>query len=478
MKKRCPHDYEETNSGGQPRHTNPSPRSPLVVATNPSPRVSNSGTLVSEPLPSDQPVTWVPTSSSSATHISVNEPPTSVYDIATNTSHTARPWTSPTNSPALAAVTVEQQHSPGASGSENTDGHDFIGHLNPEGIFVALTRPGAPGASRLDDSLGHWIPRTAHTGLARDGQSTYIDVHPKSASASRSFDEPTLSNLQSKQQWVDLLPDPESFVVLRDVYLKEIHPLFPVLQPELIPTTFSKDKLRYTDRIYILSVCLCVAASPAARPHLPLQHRDGLWTPELFIRRLSQTLVRAIEEVGSADKFRAVRVFTVLSLCSQLSADDHASAEYCARAISYSQTLQLHLVSTHVRKDDAMAVRLYLCVWALDLLNAAFHSRPVLIHPSDVGRDMEASIAQQDASFRVFLVVCGLLEEIIDLYRPSGGSVKGRDDLVFPSFEDLVVRADAVQCETHLLGQSLIDFSLPYLLRIQRIMLLEIYTVR
>lgn len=465
MKKRCPHDYEETHSGGQPRYINPSPRSPLVLATDPFPRVSISGPLVSEPLPSDQQPTRAPNSGSSTTHRSVHEPPASVYEIATNSSRTAGPWTSPTDSPALAADTVEQRPSPGVSGSENTDGHEFIGHLNPEGIFVALTRPGAPGASRLDDSLGHWIPRTAHTGLVRDGQPTHIDVHPK-ASSSRSFDEPTLSSVQSKKQWLDLLPDPDSFVVLREVYLKEIHPLFPVLQPESIPTTFSKDDLRYTERISILSVCLCVAASPSARPYLPLQRRDGRWTPELFIRRLSQTLVRAVEDAGSADKFRAVRVFTVLSLSSQLSADDHASAEYCARAVSYSQTLQLHLVSTHVRKDDAMAVRLYLCVWALDLLNAAFHSRPVLIHPSDVGRDMEASIAQQDASFRVFLVVCGLLEEIIDLYRPSGGPVKGRDDLVFPSFEDLVVRADAVQCETHLLGQSLIDFSLPYLLGI------------
>lgn len=453
------------------------------MVTDPSPRVSLPGTLVSERPPSDQPVTQAHPSGSSAPRSSIDEQPAREYEVATNSSRNNRLWTSPANSSPVAATRVEQPPSPGASGSENIDGHDFIGHLNPEGIFVALARPGAPGASPLDDSLGHWVPRTAHTGVLRDGRPTHLDVQPKSTFTSRSFDDPTLLSVQSKQQWLEVLPDPESFVVLREIYLKEIHPLFPILQPESIPTTFSTDELRYTDIISILSVCLCVAASPAALPHLPLQHQDGLWTPELLIRRLSQTLVRAVEAAGSADKFRAVRVFTVLSLSSQLSADDHASAEYCARAVSYSQTLQLHLVSTHARKDDAMAVRLFLCVWVLDLLNAAFHSRPVLIHPSDVGRDMEASIVQQDVGFRLFLVVCGLLEEIIDLYRPSGGSVKGRDDLVFPSFEDLVVRADAVQCETHLLGQSLIDFSLPYLFRIgqrasQRSILLEIYTVR
>lgn len=369
------------------------------------------------------------------------------YETATNSSpNDRRPWTSPT--------TVEQHPSPGASSSENGDGPEFIGHLNPEGIFVALARTGAPGASQLDDSLGHWFPRTADTGRLHDNQPTHKDLQSKSASAAKSFNETTLSREQSKQQWLDFLPDLESFVVLREIYLKEIHPLFPIFQPESIPITFARDELRCTDAIFMLSVCLSVASSPAARPHLPLQHQDGFWSPELFARRLSQTLVKAVETAGSVDKWRAVRVFTVLSLFSQLAADDHASAEYCARAVSYSQTLQLHLETAHVRKDDALAVRLFLCVWALDRLNAAFHSRPLLIHPRDIGRNMEATIAQQDAGFRVLLVVCGLLEEIIHLYRPFRETGKGKDDLLFPSFEELVVRADAVQCETHLLGQS------------------------
>lgn len=411
---------------------------------------------MSERLPSDQPVTQAHTAGSlSAPRSSLHELPVNVHGTATNSSpNDRRPWTSTTNPSALAANTVEQHPSPGTSGSENGDGPEFIGHLNPEGIFVALARPDAPGASQLDDSLGHWFPRTADTGGLNDSQPTHKDLHPKSASAVRSFDEPSLPSGQFKQQWLDYLPDLESFVVLREIYLKEIHPLFPIFQPEAIPTTFARDELRFTDAILVLSVCLAVAASPAARPHLPLQHQDGLWTPELFARRLSQTLIKALETVGSIDKWRSVRVFTVLSLFSQLAADDHASAEYCARAVSYSQTLQLHLETAHVRKDDALAVRLFLCVWALDRLNAAFHSRPLLIHPRDIGRNMEATIAQQDAGFRVLLIVCGLLEETIHLYRPFRETGKNKDDLLFPSFEDLVVRADAVQCETHLLGQS------------------------
>lgn len=429
--------------------------------------MSVSGNSGSERLPSHQPVTQAhTTASSSAPRSSINEPPANLYGTATNSSpNDRRPWTSPTNPSALAVNTVEQHPSPGTSGSENGDGPEFIGHLNPEGIFVALARPDAPGASQLDDSLGHWFPRTADTGGLNCSQPTHKDLHPRSISAVRSFDEPSLPSGQSKQQWLDYLPDLESFVVLREIYLKEIHPLFPIFQPETIPTTFARDELRFTDAILMLSVCLSVAASPAARPHLPLQHQDGLWTPELFARRLSQTLITALETAGSIDKWRSVRVFTVLSLFSQLAADDHASAEYCARAVSYSQTLQLHLETAHVRKDDALAVRLFLCVWALDRLNAAFHSRPLLIHPRDIGRNMEATISQQDAGFRVLLAVCGLLEETIHLYRPFRETGQSKDDLLFPSFEDLVVRAEAVQCETHLLGQSLIDFPIRYLSR-------------
>lgn len=435
-KKRCPHDYEEATSKG-----------PQVSVPEPDP-------LVSERLPSDQMVTQIHTSVSPAPRSPINEPPASVYEIATPT-HTQQSWTSPTNSPALAANQVEHHRSPGASGSENDDGPEFIGHLNPEGIFVALNRPGAPDASQLDDSLGLWVPRTADTKTLHDSQpSSKLDLHPKSTSAARGGDAPTPSSVQSKQRWLDgdVLPESESFAALREIYLKEIHPLFPIFQPEAIPTTFARNELGRNDTILVLSVCLSVASSPAARPYLPLQHQDGLWTPELFARRLSQTLVRALETAGSADKLRAVRVFTVLSLFSQLSADDHPSAEYCARAVSYSQTLQLHLETAHVRKDDAMAVRLFLCVWALDRLNAAFHSRPVLIHPCDIGRNMEASISQQDDGFRVLLVVCGLLEEITDLYRPFRESRKHKDNLSFPSFEELVVRADAIRCQTHLLG--------------------------
>lgn len=419
---------------------------------------------MSERILSDQLAAEVHTSGSpSAPQSSINEPPASVSETATNSSPTGQQLrTSPTDSSALAANTVKRPPIRRASGSENGDGPELIGHLNPEGIFVALTRPDASGASQLDDSLGHWVPRGADARVLDDGQLTQINRHHKSASTATSFDEPTISSVQSNQQWLDFLPDLESFVVLRDIYLKEIHPLFPIFQPEAIPNTFVRGELRCNDTLLMLSVCLSVAASPAARPHLPLQHRDGVWTPELFIRRLSQTLTRALETAGSADKLRAARVFTALSLFSQLSADDHASAEYCARAVSYSQTLQLHLETAHVRKDDAMAIRLFLCVWALDRLNAAFHSRPVLIHPCDVGRNMEALIAQQEPGFRVFLVTCGLLEEIIDLYRPFRESVKGKDDLWFPSFEDLVVRADAVQCETHLLGQYLVHPPLPY----------------
>lgn len=414
---------------------------------------------MSERLPSDQLVTQVHTPGSlSAPRSSINEPLESTDEIACHSSP-------PTNPPALTANKVEQHPGPTASGSDNGDSPEFIGHLNPEGIFVALTRPGALGASQLDDSLGHWFPRTADTGVLHHSRPTDADVQPKSASAARSFDEPTLSSVPSRQQWLEFVPDLESFIVLREIYLKEIHPLFPIFEPEAIPTTFSRGELRCTDTILMLSLCLSVASSPAARPHLPLQHHDGLWTPELFIRRLSQTLTRALETVGSADKLRAVRVFTVISLFSQLSADDHASAEYCARAVSYSQTLQLHLETAHVRKDDAMAVRLFLCVWVLDRLNAAFHSRPVLIHPCDIGRSMDASIAQQDAGFRVLLVVCGLLEKTTDLYRPFRESDNAKDDLLFPSFEDLVVGADAVQCETHLLGQSPIHLSFPRPLR-------------
>ncbi|KAJ3945927.1 uncharacterized protein N0V96_004275 [Colletotrichum fioriniae] len=148
----------------------------------------------------------------------------------------------------------------------------------------------------------------------------------------------------------------------------------------------------------------------------------------------------------------------ILSLYTHFSPDRHLSAELAAQAVSNAQTVGLHLQNPPARSEDpAYLTRLFCCVWAMDQLNAAFHGRPVMIHERDLGRDMVECIREQDSCFRLFLEIVVLLGCIIDLYRPAAkntGCVVMED---FPSFDNLVERAQALGVESRLLGISNVD---------------------
>jgi hypothetical protein len=75
-------------------------------------------------------------------------------------------------------------------------------------------------------------------------------------------------------------------------------------------------------------------------------------------------------------------------------------------------------------------------------MNAAFNGRPVLMHDRDVRQDLMSCFEQQTPTFRLVLEVIKLLDEIIDLYRPTA---LGSDefDMPYTSFEELVTKCHA-----------------------------------
>lgn len=341
---------------------------------------------------------------------------------------------------------------------EANNGPKFVGHLNPEGIFLATARVGASEAPKYDDTLGFWLPRNTSRseqaeseGISEQQQPSHLSHRgPQTRFAhlgvSRSLSFP---HIRHEPQ---VLPDPQSFIVLRAIYFKDIHPIFPILQNDQVPETIDTDAPSLSQTVLIQSLCLVVATNSSARSLLRLQRSSDLLTPKEFARCMSRQLSVTAGKVAALDRLTSLRMFAILSLFSQLSTDDHTSAEYCARAVSYVHTMQLHLDTTQVREDDANMAQIFLCVWALDRLNVAFHSRPLLIHARDIGRDMDLSISQQPGCFRVLLYVCELLEKVTSLYRPSYQPIAGDDQGAFPTFEDLVVKADAVRCPIRLLG--------------------------
>ncbi|KAJ9613289.1 hypothetical protein H2200_003231 [Cladophialophora chaetospira] len=324
------------------------------------------------------------------------------------------------------------------SGQAITDEEShFIGHTNPQGIFLAATSPSASVASGGGDKIGFWMPRNAYE---------HVKTHRKQTFDRKSKTLYTQDRLVSNvllpwvlDQSLRLVPDPDSFAALHIIYKADVYPIFPVIDFDM-PSVASTIENPPSKILLMQAICLAAATSPKARPHLKLPSlSESVQIPKDFISYLSQAILTSFDLGTSKDKLIAAQAFCVLSLFSQLSNDHHSSAEYCARATSYVQTMQLHLDTSKFRKDDHVATRLFLCVWALDRLNAAFHGRPVLMHERDFGRDMASSVSQQNSSFQLFLVVVELLDKIIDLYRPSTATPDyWMDD--FPSFEDIIIQ--------------------------------------
>lgn len=186
-----------------------------------------------------------------------------------------------------------------------------------------------------------------------------------------------------------------------------------------------------------------------------MQHIDTSLKPSDFIKTLSDAILATVDHYKIRDHVLLARAFTILSLFSASATDAQTAAEYGARAVSNIHTMQLQLETSNVRSDHVDVTQTFLCVWALDRLNAVFHSRPSLMHIRDIGRDISASIAEQQGCFGALLVMCNKLDSIINLYRPCHQSCAESGSFNITHFDELIAEANAGQSPAHLLGQFL-----------------------
>lgn len=308
----------------------------------------------------------------------------------------------------------------------------FVGDLNPEGAFLA----DSPGTSRgyaESNSIGVWYSR-------RNVRGNEISTEVASA----------VSADHAEHQFLAVLPRRAYYEKLEKIYLRDVHRIFPVLNLDIL-----KKPVSTTSQILCKqAICLAAGSSPSAKPFLSLGEDSTiiLTYPE-FAQRLSSAIRKAIGLGLVKDRVQTTAILVILSLYTHFSEDRHLSAELAAQAVSNAQTVGLHLQNPPARNDDpAYLTRLFCCVWATDILTAAFHGRPVMIHERDLGRDVQACIREQDSCFRLFLDIVALLGRIIDLYRPAQktSSCLVMEDL--PSFECLVERAHALRVDSRLLG--------------------------
>ncbi|KAK2031723.1 fungal-specific transcription factor domain-containing protein [Colletotrichum zoysiae] len=307
----------------------------------------------------------------------------------------------------------------------------FVGDLNPEGTFLADSPETRRGYAEAN-SVGVWYSR-------RNNKNSIITELASAVSVDH-----------AEHQFLAVLPKQEHYDQLKKIYLRDVHRILPVMNVDIL----EKPTSTVSQVLCKQAVCLAAGSNPSAKPYLTLGEDSSavLAYPE-FALRLSSAIRKALGLGLVKDRVQAVAILVILSLYTHFSQDRHLSAELAAQAVSNAQTVGLHLQNPPARSEEpAYLTRLFCCVWAMDQLNAAFHGRPVMMHERDLGRDMEACIAEQDSCFRLFLEVVVLLGCIIDLYRPAArntGCVVMED---LPSFDSLVEKAQALGVESRLLA--------------------------
>ncbi|KAK1995535.1 fungal-specific transcription factor domain-containing protein [Colletotrichum falcatum] len=358
----------------------------------------------------------------------------SVPPMSSPVPHVASTSTPSAGAPARAGRSAPRNSSPELKVDEESIRHNedrFVGDLNPEGTFLADS-PGTRRGYAESNSVGVWYSRRDNANSLTTELASAVSVD------------------HAEHQFLAVLPKNEHYDQLKRIYLRDVHRILPIMNVDIL----EKPTSTISQVLCKQAVCLAAGSNPGAKPYLTLgEDSSAVLAYSEFALRLSSAIRKALGLGLVKDRVQAVAILVILSLYTHFSQDRHLSAELAAQAVSNAQTVGLHLQNPPARSEEpAYLTRLFCCVWAMDQLNAAFHGRPVMMHERDLGRDMEACIAEQDSCFRLFLEIVVLLGCIIDLYRPAAKNTGCVVMENLPSFDSLVEKSRALGVESRLLA--------------------------
>jgi hypothetical protein len=322
----------------------------------------------------------------------------------------------------------------------------FVGDLNPEGMFMEAAGSASGRTSSQKGDVGIWL--SAAASLATGQPSQLVTSRPPPI-----MDRFLLPFV--REHCLSCLPPDEDFVVLKDVYFRKIHPIFPV-----IPEAMLNDGLTNPSTVVLRQLlCLASVTDPEMRQHLRLENRGSeVLSPQEFSQSLSSAVRAILETSIIPDRLLHIRALTMLSLYTQPTCAEEADlpAQLGGRAVHHIQTLGLHLMRYEGPNSEELE-NLFCAVWALDRLNAAVYGRPCLIHERDIGANLEGCIKKRPPCFRLLLSVVQWLDQVIELYRPGpSAEVSGLEKIAYidlPVLEAMIVNADALRVPSFLLGE-------------------------
>ena len=320
----------------------------------------------------------------------------------------------------------------------------FVGDMNPEGIFIEATSPHSSRDRSIQGGVGVW-------------QSQASDKPYPSSSPTKqtSTVRQTIQDLFRSHVQVSCLPcrpAATEYAALSRIYHDKLDPLFPAVSRYL--TQPPDDEI--TRIVLQQVVSLAAASDPEAAPHLRLQNQDKLLGRSEFSAHLSCAIRVTLDAGFITDRYALTRILLVFSLYMQPTCPEEADlpARAFADATHQMHTLGLHLAADE-NKEGSQSIRsLFCCMWALDRINSSLYGRALLIHERDIGWDLDAGIAAQDPSFRLFLMIVGLLDKVIDLYRPKNMNLQESVVVELPILEQMIIDAGATKVSSAILGKS------------------------
>lgn len=348
--------------------------------------------------------------------------------------------------PSLPRETPSNQQSP--NDSVKLQSSIFVGDLNPEGMFREATGAVSTRETAQKGDVGIWLS-TAGPGSSSTQPSQFITSRPPAI-----MDRFLLPFV--REHCLTCCPPDDQFEKLKAIFLQKIHPIFPIVPLPALdgsrsdPTTIVLRQL----------VSLAAGTDADASQYLRLQNRGSdLLSPQDFSQSLSSAVRAILETSIIPDRVLHIRALTLLSLYTQPTCAEESDlpAQLGGRAIQHVQTLGLHLLRYDAPNSDDLET-LFCAVWALDRINGAVYGRPHLLHERDIGANLEECFKKCSPCFRLLLLVCQWLDQVMELYRPGPSAEASSMNKIayidLPVLEAMIVDADALKVPSSLIGKN------------------------
>ncbi|TGZ81895.1 hypothetical protein EX30DRAFT_340320 [Ascodesmis nigricans] len=310
----------------------------------------------------------------------------------------------------------------------------FVGDLNPEVVFITSSRPTTEIQRDLTECGVFDQPQadTASPGSSTSraspnyGTSQPTPTSAKQTSNSRSSISPAYHTYLQSIRAFDLPGGPRVVDGLVDLYIRDIHPLFPILDVEKFMEERQRDVVSLT---LLLAVCLVSIKHPEAEKWIPAGKTKRNWAT-----RVAEQIEALLNGKIETDRLTLIRIHLLLSLHTEGPGGNETSSLHISTALHHAYTLGLHLNRPPTHRTNSEFL-LWWNLWALDAIQAIICGRPLGIRRGDIGLPFPTDLSiPLPLPFQTLIRITEVLMKVISLYRPKTGTIEWEGP--WPSFPD------------------------------------------